>query len=1033
MSFFRRKNDKYDLSDVLDDGDDYGLRVDGGDLNSSSGEHGARFSHAITPEELLQNEGNGGRKGADSGTAAEALRNRVSRSIEPEPEPEPRRDEQTPPTPQNTAHTEETFDQLLARLRALVDDAGKRETAESPSEPETPAAKDVISEAERRAKERADAIYKSRYAQQSPAEKPAENPSPDVAESASADRSPVYVSRETAPEAPASEDVISEAERRAKERADAIYKSRYAQQSPAEKPAENPSPDVAESASADRSPVYVPRETAPEAPASESVQGQRPDTAETPRMYTDWYSNGKDESSDVDISSHSAAEKQYNAAERREAKSERANAEPVRSTDDLEDLSKYLRKESRGEEQKRRVAADESAEGAEKEADGGEIKSESGVAGQAGEEEAFVTETGESAESGAGAPAVESGEPVPLQVSVDSQGTRVYDTSEIAKPETDKFPGTGEPALYTESMERRFRTTEDGTGEGEEPEYPGDYTGIDEAPQHKLGLLHSVKRLGVRTGISAICTLLLLLFTNGLFVQLPLAVPTRTLLLLGCLAFLGVACSNILKGIASVFRGAPDVDFVAALAYVVTVAHTLYFGLVRRQAPAFYPEAAIAFSMTVFEFGKWLNARRVYKNFCKIATTDRKNAVCFITGTAAQSIAGDNGGEPANICTGRRTTNLLGFFKYTYSRDRQATMAIPLLVGAVAATALVVFAGLWQIGGAFPFTAAVLTLSLFAAPATVLVSVMPLKAASKVLDEYDAMMPGIASAEKIRESNVIAVDAGDLFPVGSVKLYNMYTLSKNPVDRSLCEAAAVVMAVKSPLREIFTQITGSVKEKLPKVDSILYEERLGLSGWVEDRRVLIGNRTLMANHNVKIPSYEVDKKILARGFFPVYIAADSQPCVLLVVGYNPDESVTYEMRRACNAGYSIIVNNSDPNITSEMLIDYFGLPDGSVKIMNSNGAAAYRANKKYAASAEGAASYDRSVCGLFALATASVRVPSLTTLMTVLNTADILIGLIAFCVMIFTHATAFVTAGVVFLYQLVSTLVMVLVPVLYRP
>lgn len=633
-------------------------------------------------------------------------------------------------------------------------------------------------------------------------------------------------------------------------------------------------------------------------------------------------------------------------------------------------------------------------------------------------------------------------DPVP---EIDLHATQPFDiSSEVTAADAPDLSGTMEyDAVRAESEEDIFsaarilpseeeETEDDDTFEQEE--FPNDYTCIDDAPQMKLQLAHSIKKLGLRTGVCAVCSLLFLLFSGALFIDLQISGFARNLIQLALLLITMLAGSNILRGILSVFKGVADVDSIAAIALLATFAHNVYFGFVAEAAPILAPEAAIAVSLTLFNYGKLLNMRRIYKNFCHIATSNVKHALHFIEKEAkVNSIVRGALDGPALICTGRRTVNLNGFFKNTYSRDAQSAVSGRLLIIAAVVALLIGVLGFTQVGGEFAFTAVTLTLALFAAPATVLVSVLPLKAAAATLEEYGAVLPGYSSAYKIRSANAVAIDVADLFPKGSVKLYNMHTLSKNPVDRSLCEAAAVVLAAKSPLSEIFVQITGSLKENLPAVDSILYEERLGLSGWVNNRRILIGNRTLMENHNVQIPSFEVDKKILAKGFFPVYIAADSKPCVLLVVGYNADDSVTYELRRLCNAGYTVMVNSCDPNASSEMLCDYFGLPEGSVKTMNADGSRTYKEEINYQESIESVAAYDRSVCGLFALATVSMRVPALCLLMVVLNIVSIAVGVSALGCMIFMGTTTLLTPLLVLVYQLVSTLVIGLMPTLFKP
>lgn len=874
MGLFNRKNKKYDLSDVLDEND---FIMDFGTIPlDQQGSAKIKPAHVLTAKELMQQDAPSEPIPMHNSTsAAEALRDRMHKpaaapaekiSMQPEPK-------EAEPAPVAEQDKNGDFEQLISRLQSLVQDIGTlREESPDVEALSHTDIEDIISVAERRAKQRADATY-NRHITLPEQDYPFYNPLAD----------------EEAPARPIEE------------------KYEEPKVEPSEEPVKIAEPEIE---------AY-----------KEPTQTDEPEAEPAPEL----------------LQIHLA-------------------------TDELED-----------------------------------------------EEEIDIHST---------RPFDISAE-VTVESEPDIFGTMEYTA---VNNERDIFSGTD---FISDLSDEEFEIS---APSEEEDDYPGDYTCIDDAPQMKMQLSHSIRKLSARTAICAVCSVLLLLFSNALFVELEMTLFTRNLIQLALLAACALAGSNIMRGIVSIFKGVSDVDAVAAIATICTLAHNIYFGFVAKQVPAIYPEAAIALSLTLFNYGKLINMRRIHKNFCRIATSNEKNALHFIEKEASvNSIIRGALDGPALICTGRRTVNTGSFFKHTYSRDIQSTVSGRLLIIAVFAALLIGILGFTQVDATFAFTAITLTLSFFAAPATVLVSVLPLKAAADTLEEYGAVLPGYSSAFKIRNANAVAVDVADLFPKGSVKLYNMHTLSKNPVDRSLCEAAAVVMAAKSPLSEIFAQITGSLKENLPAVDSMLYEERLGLSGWVDDRRILIGNRTLMENHNVRIPSYDVDKKILSKGFFPVYIAADSKPCVLLVVGYNTDDNVTYELRRLCNAGYTVMVNSCDPNTSAEMLCDYFGLPDGSVRTMNSDGARAYKEEINYQESVECVASYDNSACGLFALATAAMRVPTLSVLMIVLNIISIAVGVIALGCMIFMNTFTLLTPLLVLVYQLISTLAISTMPILFKP
>ena len=57
---------------------------------------------------------------------------------------------------------------------------------------------------------------------------------------------------------------------------------------------------------------------------------------------------------------------------------------------------------------------------------------------------------------------------------------------------------------------------------------------------------------------------------------------------------------------------------------------------------------------------------------------------------------------------------------------------------------------------------------------------------------------------------------------------------------------------------------------LPAVDSLVYEQEMGLSGWVSGRRVLVGNRRLLENHGVDVPSRDYESRYTHDGRELVY-------------------------------------------------------------------------------------------------------------------------------------------------------------------
>lgn len=982
MSLFKRKNDKYDLSDVLSD-EDFIMDFGESSLENRIENNKIKPSHVITADELLSHTPKAEEIPMRSGTSAsDELRRRMQKAAEPElksvpvsakkeqpaaeataptAEPEtiamaPNLSERVPE--KSTGTTPEDFEQLITKLHSLVENTPvKTDEPVKLPEVEIENIDDMIREAEERAAKRASALYTSKPAAEQ--------------------KVPAPEKTEPAPQAEAK---------------------------PEDKPAVQPEPTVSKSVP----PAAYLQEEIP--PVSEPQSFVIPEPAAvTPEI-------NKPEPENVPENAPVVLQSEIDDKPLREINTEDEEIPLIiKKPADKPRQTIEIAKARYGDEPQYHLASDEK-----------EIV------------EAFTADEETRKTRKFFIPSADTAEENDTQKTMEFAAQRDTVTDNTASGDTVSFdaPEAKKPTFeYDDITVDDISFDDEMPDDDEEPEedFPNDYTCIDDAPELKLAVKNRIKRITFSTVVTVIAAVFAVAVSfvshNGAMDK-----DTAGIALFAALVVCIAANTHILKSIGSIFRGVTNADSIAAVALVFTAAHSLLFNFLLDMAPVIRPEGAAITVLAVFNIGKLINLRRVYSDFCKIATTDEKRAVCFIEKTlSVNSIVRGALDGPALITAGKRTVNINGFFKHASSRDVQSSVSLRLTVVAVAVAVIMGIVGFTKVDSAFAFTSMTMTMILFAAPATVLASALPLKAAADQLSDYGASLFGYSSAYAIKNSNVIAVDIADLFPQGSVKLYNMRPLSKNPIDKSLCEAAAVVMAAKSPLADIFAQITGSVSDKLPRVDQLVYEDRLGLSGWIDDRRILIGNRTLMENHNVKIPSYDVDKKILSKGFFPVYIASDSNPCVLLVVGYSADEDVTYELRRVCNAGFTVAVNSCDPNATADMICDYFGLPDGSVKTMNNDGIRAYKEETNYQDSAESVALCGNSACGLFALASAAIKVPALSIAMTVMNIISTAVGVAALACFIFAGTLATVTPAMILAYQLISTIVIGAVPSIFKP
>lgn len=592
--------------------------------------------------------------------------------------------------------------------------------------------------------------------------------------------------------------------------------------------------------------------------------------------------------------------------------------------------------------------------------------------------------------------------------------------SHIAESKTNTPPVNNENLISKESVKSK------------EPEID-DYKTVADRDRVLSALSRSKKRLSLKAFIT-----FLLLVPSVLLLTPMLETGSTTAYIVElviCLTAI-IVNFNILKSIPSLFNGQADPDLPAALSTISTSTFALINFLLDGKLSGL--SSVTLFTLIIFNLSKRSYYSRAIKNFTLISNNEFKKAVSIIKNkSVTQNIVGDAIEGDALICCGVETTNVHSFLKYTYCSNPVAQKIKNIaLIGLILAVGLGV-ASLFLGGGfstAFAVFAAVIALA--ASPATLLITNLPFNFVNNRLKLYDAMLTGYKAADEFDLCNGLAVSCGDLFPEGTIRLVDMKLLSPNPFDQSMLDAAAIADEIGSPIAGIFKQVNAasSYNSKKASVDSVIYEEKMGISGWVNDRRVFVGNRVLMEAHGFTgLPPIELDKKIMRKGYFPVYLASDNVPCALLVVKYSPDEDIRYELRRLCNTGTTVLVDNCDPNISAKMLSDYFGVFEETISVMSKQGSDQFLTLVEHKEHRSAGAAYKSNIAGLFAILTASINVKKSINAMTVIYIIGVILGILAVAICAFTSNFGIISAIPLLGLQSAITLITCLPPFLNRP
>lgn len=252
----------------------------------------------------------------------------------------------------------------------------------------------------------------------------------------------------------------------------------------------------------------------------------------------------------------------------------------------------------------------------------------------------------------------------------------------------------------------------------------------------------------------------------------------------------------------------------------------------------------------------------------------------------------------------------------------------------------------WAVSGNFPvgFAAFVVTLATCVPIYATLLVQLPLRWANKSFNKLGGMISCQDAVNELCRTNTIVLDSKDLFDQNLCAMHGFKDFKNVRVDDAMLYAAAMVIRSGGPLTGVFDQMVVNRRDILPTVKSFSYEEKLGVSGWIYNQKVILGTRQMMLNHNVDVPGTIDEDRYLISGHEVIYLAIANKLAAMMVVDYAPNKKLVPYLKKLRDAGVTILVRNCDPNVTDVMLSHCYDMRLDNIKILNSSSS---RIFKKY--------------------------------------------------------------------------------------
>lgn len=406
--------------------------------------------------------------------------------------------------------------------------------------------------------------------------------------------------------------------------------------------------------------------------------------------------------------------------------------------------------------------------------------------------------------------------------------------------------------------------------------------------------------------------------------------------LFALLLIMGLNYSTVIRGWSGLFTLRANNDTAPAVTGVVSLIDViLHLMNPSASLPFWTPLAGLV--MVLSAAGHYAHEICVQHNFSFVSYPGDKYAAAVIEEEGALQEIGRRAvseGE-ASVAYFRRADFLTDFLTNAYSEDRGddwSRLLTPISLGVTVLASLLSLLG-ESVNNAWDWLSVFTGMICVAMPMTLLAVQMPLSRTCRRMLSRGGFLNGWKAVDCFGEPDALVVDVADLYPDESMKLHGIKTFSGAHIDEVLLTAASLVVRSGGPLSMIFRRIIENNEDLLYEVDSLVYEQGMGLSGWVDGRRVFVGNGRLLQNHGVDVPSADYEARYTKDGRRLVYLAIGGQLSAMFVVSYLADPDIQSALQDLCRSRVTLLVRSCDPNITTSDLCDCFELDEYYVDVL----------------------------------------------------------------------------------------------------
>ena len=401
----------------------------------------------------------------------------------------------------------------------------------------------------------------------------------------------------------------------------------------------------------------------------------------------------------------------------------------------------------------------------------------------------------------------------------------------------------------------------------------------------------------------------------------------------------------ITKGLRNLVSLKADSDSMTAITAVTCLLSviTAFFQTDMAMAEVIHIYMPVGIMALLFNaIGKLLIIRRAKRNFTFISRNFDRHAVVYVRDEErAERLTRGTLGDFPILASMRKTDFLTDFLRYSYSADITDAFCRKMTpICLVASLVVSVFLTLFRTGTLLSAESAAFGFSIFSmlicagsCASLPFVANFPLERISRQTLKNKGVLLGWQSVDDLYDANSVLADAGKLFPEGTVKLGGIKVFSNTKLDEALLDAASLTYHAGSVMQQLFSDVSVGREELLYKIENYSCEEGLGLCGWINNRRVLLGSRELMTSHNIEGIPTKTEEEEYAQGHEPVYLSISGNLAAMFIADISADRGVKKWSEKMTKKKICVIVKSVDPFLTQQKIAAIYDIPQNLIKVI----------------------------------------------------------------------------------------------------